>query len=117
MAAATSVCLIAADAQAPAAKRANDQNAAKRHRLPPYYAQVVKPEQRDKIYKIQDEYAPRIEELEQKLAALRQECEAAVRAVLTPKQQKLVDDLAAAAKENKAKQPDPPSEDKASPQR
>ena len=69
-----------------------------RGRLPAYYAQVVAPEQKDKIYAVQKEYAPRIKELRAQLVALQSERDAKCRALLTPEQQKKVDELIASAK-------------------
>lgn len=69
-----------------------------RGRLPAYYAQVVTPDQKEKIYAVQHEYAPRIKELRAQLAAFQAERDAKCRALLTSEQQKKVDELIAAAK-------------------
>lgn len=67
-------------------------------RLPAHYGQVVSPDQRAKIYEIQQSYAARIAELEEKLAALKAESDGAMRAVLSSDQLKKLDELVAAAK-------------------
>lgn len=77
-------------ASQPAAKR--------RHRLPRYYTQVVTEEQRAEIYDLQDEYAPQVEKLEAELAALEDERDGKIAAVLTPEQQEKVAELEAAAR-------------------
>jgi len=69
-----------------------------RGRLPTYYNRVVDKEQRDKIYAIQREYAPKIDALKAQLEALTADRDAKVEAVLTPEQQKTVEKLRAAAK-------------------
>ena len=68
-----------------------------RRRLPPHYADVVTEEQREAIYKIQDEHAPEIEAQEAKLIAVRKKLDDAVREVLKPDQLKKIDEAAAAA--------------------
>ncbi|HUT14160.1 MAG TPA: hypothetical protein VMY42_26985 [Thermoguttaceae bacterium] len=67
-------------------------------RLPNYYPSVVDEKQREAIYKIQEEYAARIDALEAQLAALTKERNEKVAAVLTPEQLKEVQRLAAKAK-------------------
>jgi Skp family chaperone for outer membrane proteins len=87
-------------------------------RLPPYYAKVVTPEQREQINKIQEEYQPKITdlkaqiaELKEKLQAVEKERDEKIAAVLTPEQQKQVDEAKEAAKqkraEKKAEKPNP----------
>jgi hypothetical protein len=73
-----------------------------RRRLPPHYADVVTEEQREAIYKLQDEHAPEIEEHEAKLIAVRKKLDDAVRGVLKPEQLKKVDEAAAAAAKKRA---------------
>ena len=73
-----------------------------RRRLPPHYADVVTEEQREAIYKIQDEHAPEIEAQEAKLMAVRKKLDDAVRGVLKPDQLKKVDEAAAAAAKRRA---------------
>jgi len=68
-------------------------------RLPPYYGKVkVTPEQREKILAIQQEYAAKIDPLRKQLDALTKERDAKMAAVLTPEQQKQIDEMKAAAK-------------------
>lgn len=80
-----------------------------RGRLPDHYPQVVTPEQREAIYKIQAEYQPRIQALKDQLQALQQEQKEKIAAVLTPEQKKQVEQAADKAKQQKdAKKADPP---------
>jgi Spy/CpxP family protein refolding chaperone len=90
------------------AKAAAGERKAKapRGRLPAYYAEVVDEKQREAIYKIQQEYEPKIADLRAQLDKLTKEREAKVTAVLTPEQQKKVAELQAAAKAKRdAKKP------------
>ena len=73
-----------------------------RRRLAPHYADVVTEEQREAIYKIQDEHAPEIEAQEAKLIAVRKKLDDAMREVLKPDQLKKVDEAAAAAAKRRA---------------
>ncbi len=73
-----------------------------RGRLPAYYASVVTEEQRDQVYKIQQEYNPKIEALEKQLDAVRNERNEKIAAVLTPEQRKQVDEAAATAQAKRA---------------
>lgn len=68
------------------------------HRLPAHYAQVVNQKQREQIYKIQDEYQPRIETLQKQLNALKKERERKIVALLTAEQRRQIEEAAAAAK-------------------
>jgi uncharacterized membrane protein YhiD involved in acid resistance len=70
----------------------------KGRRLPPYYAQVVNEKQREEISKIQDEYQPKIEALQNQLNALKKERNEKISAVLTVEQKKQVEEAAAKAK-------------------
>jgi hypothetical protein len=77
-----------------------------RKSLPKYYAQVVTPEQREQIAKIQEAYRPKIEELQAKmkelnaqLKAVTEERDTKIEAVLTPDQKKQIAEAAAKAKE------------------
>ncbi len=92
-----------------AAKPAAAKKAEKfRGRLPNFYRQVVNQKQRQTIYKIQAEYAPKIADLKAQLDALTKERDQRVAAVLTPEQRKRVEDFKAAAKakrEQKKKRP------------
>lgn len=69
-----------------------------RGRLPNYYSKVVTAEQRDTIYKLQGEFNGKIADLQTQIAELTKQRDEEVRNVLTPEQQKQVDELAAAAK-------------------
>lgn len=71
---------------------------APRGRLPNYYAKVVTPEQREKIYAIQQQYAPKIAALQKQLQELLAQRAKEIEAVLTPEQLKQVQEAAAAAK-------------------
>ncbi len=73
----------------------------KGHRLPPHYAQVVDEKQRAEIYKIEDEYQPKIEALQEQLNALKQERDEKISALLTPEQKKQIEEAAAKAKANR----------------
>lgn len=68
-----------------------------KNRLPNYYAKVVDGAQREKIYGIQNEYAPKIEALEKQLMALEQERDKKIEALLRPDQLKLLNRLKAEA--------------------
>lgn len=54
--------------------------------LPPYFAAVVAPDQRERIYSIQQSYEEQISKLEEQLAALKAKRDQEVAAVLTPEQ-------------------------------
>lgn len=54
--------------------------------LPAYYGAVVAPDQRERIYAIQQNYAEQIQQLEDQLAALKAKRDKEVEAVLTPEQ-------------------------------
>jgi hypothetical protein len=73
--------------QAPVKKRLGK----KVRRLPTYYSSVVDEKQRDAIYKIQEEYRPKIAELETQLKALKKERDDKISAVLTDEQKKQVE--------------------------
>ncbi len=81
-----------AAAQSPAAAEPSAQKPF-RGRLPAYYRQVVTEEQRQAIYQIQAEYAPKIAELRAQLEALIAQQDAKVQAVLSPEQLKRVEQL------------------------
>jgi hypothetical protein len=70
----------------------------KGHRLPAHYGQVVNEKQRGEIYKIEDEYQPKIEVLQKQLDALKKERDAKISALLTPDQKKQIEEAAAKAK-------------------
>jgi Spy/CpxP family protein refolding chaperone len=69
-----------------------------RGRLPNYFGQVVDEKQREEIYKIQAEFAPKIKDLRAQLAMLIKERNQKVDGVLTPQQRQKVEQLRAAAK-------------------
>lgn len=69
-----------------------------RGRLPAYYRLVVDEKQRQAIYAIQEEYAPKIADLRAQLEAQIKQRDEKVAAVLTPEQLKKVEDAKAAAK-------------------
>jgi cell division protein ZapA (FtsZ GTPase activity inhibitor) len=69
-----------------------------RGRLPPYYSQVVNGQQREKIYSIQQQFAPKIAEIKAQLQALQDKQSAEVEAVLTPEQLATVKKLTEEAK-------------------
>ena len=77
-----------------------------RPRLPAHYAEVVSPEQKEAISKIQDEYQPKIEAARAQLNSLTKERNDKVSAVLTAEQKKKVEEAAAKAKEEKEKAKD-----------
>ena len=69
--------------------------------LPPYYSQVVDEKQREEISKIQDEYEPKIEDLQKQIDALKKERDEKIAAVLTPEQKKQVEEARTKAKTNR----------------
>jgi hypothetical protein len=83
----------------PADQKARKASGAKKaaSRLPTYYTKVIDKEQRAKILAIQDEYAAKIEAIQRQLKDLTKERDDKIAAVLTPEQQKKIDELKAAA--------------------
>ena len=78
-----------------------------RRALPAHYAPVVSEEQKQQIHKIQEEYTPQIDALNEQIKALKKERDEKIAAVLTPEQKKQIDDAKAAAKaKRKAAKPD-----------
>jgi hypothetical protein len=73
----------------------------KGRRLPPYYSQVVNEKQREEISKIQAEYQPKIEALQDQLDAMKKERDDKISAVLTPEQKRQVEEAAIKAKAKK----------------
>jgi cell division protein ZapA (FtsZ GTPase activity inhibitor) len=68
-------------------------------RVPAYYAKVqITQEQREKVLSIQKDFAAKIDLLRKQLDALTKERDAKMAAVLTPEQQKQIDEMKAAAK-------------------
>lgn len=72
------------------------------NRLPPYYRGVVDEKQRDAIYKIQEQYRSKIDDLKAQLAAAMKERDDKIVAVLTVEQQAKIQSLSAAAKAKRA---------------
>jgi hypothetical protein len=64
----------------------------KGRRLPAHYAQVVDEQQREKIYKIQEEYQPKIDALQKQIDALKKERDDKISALLTADQKKQVEE-------------------------
>jgi len=67
------------------------------HRLPAYYKDVVTQEQREAIYRIQEEYGAKIAEAKARMADLQQQQAAKIEALLKPEQKQKIDQLRAAA--------------------
>lgn len=78
-------------------------------RLPAYYATVVTRDQKQQIYKIQQEYAPRVKELQTQIDNLNKQRDEKIEALLTAEQKQKVEALKteAAAKRKQGK----PAED------
>ncbi|NQT11123.1 MAG: hypothetical protein HQ582_00140 [Planctomycetes bacterium] len=74
-----------------------------RGRLPVYYGRVVDEAQRQRIYAIQREFAPKIDALKAQLAALTEERNGRVEAVLSPQQLEAVGQFKAEAKAKRDK--------------
>ena len=58
--------------------------------LPFGYRDFVTPDQKEQIYKIQDEYRPKFEELNKQMQELRNEMEQKMEEVLTPEQKEKI---------------------------
>lgn len=100
------------DGSAAAAKTAGEQAKtekakakARAARLPMYYAKVVKPDQREKIVAIMDEYDAKINALKAQVETLTKERDGKAAEILTPEQQKKVDELKAEAKTKRESKP------------
>ena len=63
------------------------KRASPRGRLPAHYKDLVSPDQKEEIYAIQGKYNGEIAELEAKIDKLKEQRDAEVERVLTPKQQ------------------------------
>jgi hypothetical protein len=96
-----------AEGEAPPKKPATKQS----HRLPPYYGSVVTDNQRKAIYRIQDEYQPKIAALTEQLKALKKERDEKIAAVLTENQKKRVEEAAKRKHESKKPQPEKPNQE------
>ena len=94
----TAVLPAEAPAETPVPEEAKPSKKEFRGRLPAYYNRVVDKEQREEIYAIQREYAPKIDALKAQLAALIADRDKKVAAVLTPEQLKTVEKIKAEAK-------------------
>lgn len=81
----------------PDAKPAVKKRAKPRGRLPAHFGKIVDPQQREAIYKLQSEYAPKIEALRAELQALLAKRDADVESVLTAEQKEKLAELRAAA--------------------
>ncbi|HWB13304.1 MAG TPA: hypothetical protein VG826_29025 [Pirellulales bacterium] len=102
---AVSISLAQQDSSKPATKadakaegKTAKPRAKPRGRLPAYYSKVVDGQQREKIYKIQQQYESKIAALKAELQALQEKVDAEVEAVLTAEQQSMVKKLAEEAK-------------------
>ena len=71
-------------------------------RLPAYYAKVVDEKQKEAIYRIQQEYAPKIAALKAQIEQMTKEQNAKITALLTPEQQKKIEEAKAAAAKNRS---------------
>lgn len=72
-------------------------------RLPPYYRDIVTPDQRDRIYELQAKFDAQIDELTTQLEDLRAQREAEVEAVLNAEQKSQLAEARAAAGSKKKK--------------
>ncbi len=93
--------LIACQATAQTKESRNGGAKKIRGRLPAHYAKIVTEEQREQIYKIQEEYKPKIDAAKAQLDALTKEQEDKIAAVLTSEQKKKLDDAVIESKEKK----------------
>lgn len=91
----------------PAVKKEAKERTKPRGRLPAYYSEVVSPEQKEKIYDIQQKYFEQIQQLQEQMKELEQQREAEVTAVLTLEQKERVAQLMAAKKKRKPAEPSP----------
>jgi hypothetical protein len=88
-----------------APKTEKTEKKAAKGRLPPYYADIVSGEQREKIYAIQAKYDDQVKELNAQLAALAKKINDEIEEVLTDEQKEKVKaarEAAVAAKKKKA---------------
>ena len=83
----------------PAATSAKKQ----RRRLPNHYAKLVTDEQRESIYEIQRRYREKIEPLRKQIEQLIAERNAEIRQVLTPEQQRKLDELLAGSRRSRGR--------------
>ncbi len=90
--------VVAQEADAKAKTPAAQKTKKFRGRLPAHYGGVVKKDQRQAIYKVQEEYAGKISELKAQLRAITKERDEKITALLTPEQLAKVNELKATAK-------------------
>ncbi|MBN2021313.1 MAG: hypothetical protein JW809_00830 [Pirellulales bacterium] len=72
-------------------------------RLPAHYGKIVDEKQRERIYAIQKEYGPKIQELKAQLQVLMDQRDQKIEAVLTPEQRKELATIKEAAKAKRKK--------------
>lgn len=102
----------ATEESAPARKT----SVSKGRHLPAHYRSVVNEKQRQDIYKIQEEYEPRIRVLQDQLNALKKERDEKISALLTAEQRRLVKEAAAWSRQkSKIAQPTEPAKEATSP--
>lgn len=99
----TTLCSAADDAPAAGNAQAVKEKAKPKGRMPNYYTKVVDGIQREKIYQIQQNYAPQIAQLKAQLKALDEKQDAEISALLTPEQRQRVAVLKAESKQAAAK--------------
>jgi hypothetical protein len=89
----------AAKTESPANARKSRAKTADRPsgRLPIYYAKIVDDKQKTEIYRIQQEYKPKLVALKAQMDALTKEQDTKIAALLTPEQQKKLSEAKAAA--------------------
>jgi len=85
-----------------AQEKAQEKKAQPTRRLPPYFNKLVNDAQRKQIYELQAAYAPRIDELEAQLQALRGELNTRCENVLSIEQRQQLAVLRAEAKAKRA---------------
>lgn len=84
--------------------------------LPNYFGKIaVNDQQREQLYRIQDEYSTKIDALQQQIKALIQERDTKMEAVLTPGQKLRLAELREEARQRAAKQKEPPAGDATDP--
>ncbi len=76
--------------------------AEKKPRMPAHFNKVVSPKQREKVLAILEEYLPQIEQKRAELKALVDQRDKAVFGVLTPEQQREVEELRAESRASRA---------------
>jgi len=81
-----------------------------RGRLPAHYGKVIDARQREAIYRIQQEYRPKIDALRKQLKDLYDEQTEKIAAILTPEQKKQIEALKASAKQTQPAKKAPESD-------